>query len=123
MSNNIDTVKVLKLEVWMYAEDVERFRDRGYRRFPECSFLDTMQVEPRASSRTRIPLPNLHWCGNGSGNSLELFREIAGYIHGIAEGVMIYESGYTIGFRIVDGKYTRHEAVMALGEEIEEDSE
>lgn len=121
MSTNIQQVQILKIDAWMYAIDIQNLLDVEAL-LPENSPFDDLsprRLREVARAGGKITLTNFQWCGEFSGASFfDILPQIARKIHGTIEGVLTWESGTTNGFRIKDGKLTRHAVVMALGEEI-----
>lgn len=63
----------------------------------------------------------MRWSGECSGNAIYEgnLKRFFSFTRGTAEFVFYWEGGLGCeGYRVVDGKMTRHEVVMSLGEEV-----
>lgn len=109
MSYNIDSVTCLKLEAWMYSQDIRRFLEddeEGRISLAEGNFLTEISQKSLQKDDVKIKLPNLWWYGEFSGTSYKevLIKQIAPLIHGEVDAVLTWEGGDSVsGLRIKDG--------------------
>lgn len=118
VSYNIDSTTVLRCEAKMKAADVARLL-RKEDMLPESHFLEEMaDKEPDAAGFVEVD-ERFWWSGERSGTAHDfLIKKVAPLILGTVEVIFTWEGGDShSGLRIVDGKVTKHEVVMALGKE------
>lgn len=115
MGYNVDHIEVLKCEgARIKAKDAKRLAKSGD--LPECHFLEEIGA-PDADGYIAINPDKFWWSGEGSGHAWTDFfiPKVAPKIMGTLEAVVTWEGGDShSGLRIVDGKVTEPEVIMAL---------
>ena len=118
MSFNVGHIEILTWEgVKMLKRDLRRFAKGDH---AESSFLyEHADCDADADGFVEIDREKFWWSGEGSGSSWEHFiKKIAPKIRGTIEAVVTWEDGDShTGLRIVDGKVTEPDVVMALAPE------
>lgn len=122
MSYNVDSTEVTRNDASMEARDVITLSEALEGELPEIHFLEDMagaaQAALLAGEPTRlIPLPNLHWSGEGSGYAFKniLIKRIASRIRGRIDTIFTWEGGDSFsGLVIRDGKSHECKVVRRL---------
>jgi hypothetical protein len=115
MSFNVSHVECISGELTILEEGVE-WIDRNWRSaddgpdawFPECG--------PELADDNTV---KVYWSGEGSGNAVlcGALEKFFSFTRGTAEFIFYWEGGVD-GYRVIDGKMTRHEIDMSLGKEV-----
>jgi hypothetical protein len=86
---------------------------------PEDSFLNPHWPKQDCDDVRGILFVNrMPWRCEGSGNSWDLFKQLLPHFLGSADLIVTWEGGNGCsGLRLLNGKVTEHEVVMALGKE------
>lgn len=119
MSENIRSAKVLRCDAAMLAADVLNIIAKHRNNLPpECFLLGLADYTPPEGSVLLDP-KRLRWFGEWSGHSYyEVFLpHVAPKIRGTLEVIWTWSDGDSTGLRIVDGKATEPDVVMALAPE------
>lgn len=112
MSYNVDSTEVTRNDASMEARDVITLSEALEGELPEIHFLEDMIDDAQrallAGEPARlIPLPNLHWSGEGSGHAVKdvLVARIAPRVRGRIDAIFTWEGGDSFsGLVIRDGK-------------------
>lgn len=118
MSTNIDTIKILKIDAWMYEADRVRLLEELRQTLPEDYFLDDVDAFGPPTPEGKRQLKKLTWRMTYSGNSFYngAFAKVVACIHGQVEAVVVWDSGNISGLRIVEGKMKEPEVGFTLGD-------
>lgn len=95
MSTDISSVKILKLDAWMYAADIVRLTDDYEGNLPESDFVtDHFKAAyralagARAASNAQVKLISFTWSGGGRCYD-DLVEHIAPRVHGKVEVIFM----------------------------------
>ena len=127
MSYNIDSIDIVhKKGFCITRTKLERLERENPER-PESTVFEFLTDAPRdgwfelvkGPDDVELICPHMFWwSGEGSGHSEEMLIAILSEFEGDADLVLTWEGGDThTGIRLRDGVVTKHEAVLALGEE------
>jgi hypothetical protein len=120
MSMNIDSIEIISSNAFCITRpQLDELGDLYGDSCPEVSILD-VDWPQRACEEHRgmLFVKSLCWSGEGSGYTFDSFKAALAKFFGRADIIVVWEggNGHT-GLRLLNGKVTEHEVVMALGKE------
>ena len=122
MGYNIDSADILKSDNFRLSE--HQFKEwklaecEGTLEIAEINFLESVKYQAKLMDGWYV-YHNFSWGGCWSGHGYEVLKkEFLPYFKGSADIIFTWEGGNShSGLRVVDGKVTEHEVIMALGDE------
>ena len=120
MSYNIDSIDIVASEGFAIPKPLllALLAEHAESHFPESSILTESWVNSCEDFRGMLFPKRVHWCGEGSGSTLEIFKKCLAKFFGRVDLILTWEGGDShSGLRLLNGKVTEHEVVMALGKE------
>jgi hypothetical protein len=117
VSYNIDSISIVHSEDFSISEnEYHRLKGKHICEVPECSVFDEDAEEIRDG---RFYPRHFWWCGDGSGHTEPILREVLSAFDGEADLVITWEGGDSFsGLRLRNHKVTEHEIDMRLGDEV-----
>jgi hypothetical protein len=119
MSYNVDSVDYIPGTgpLTIHKDVITEEKARSIDGRPECSFIDYEDARDDLSVGGMWSIRYPWWFGEGSGRTTEELERILSRTKGDADLILCWECGdsYT-GYRVRDGKVTRHKVIMSLGE-------
>ena len=129
MSYNIDSIDVVYKKGFCITRTKLEQLEKEAGNVAEGNIFDMLRDAPRDGYFERIGGPDgveiiaphaFWWYGEGSGRSEDTLIWLLAHFEGEADLVLTWEGGDShSGLRLRNGVVTKHEAVLALGDEIE----
>jgi hypothetical protein len=116
VSYNIDSISIVHSKDFSISEDeYHRLKGKHICEVPECSIFDEDAEE---FNDGRFFPKYFWWCGEGSGHSEPLLKEVLAAFDGEADLILTWEGGDShSGLRLRDHRVTEHLVRMSLGKE------
>lgn len=120
MSYNIDSIDIVTSDGFCIPRPkLEALRIALGENAPDgCLFAADWPADSCEDIRGMLFVQRIDWSGEGSGYTFDNFKAALASFLGSADLVLTWEGGDShTGLRLVNGKVTEHEVVMALGKE------